>query len=295
MAEAALRPRKWCLITAGILQFACALLLLPLAMQFIGFDRWGWVPNPIGTAVVAMLAEAVLTVLGNRWAWALSLVDNVILFALGAWTANSRSSGPATSVAGAVAAGVAILCIELLWRGRSALAVERSRARSRVTAFVLIGGVALAFAIRPLSRKFVTGSWTPIEYVEKLSHPVNVVRWSDTALILSDGRQVPLRGIAQLPRESKALTAATSEGVEVTPDGAVIGLLPIHHWCGNDPVRRHIARVDIAQLLLFLGEGEPQSGPKADRGNPFFFTKWGWDASEYYAFQLKTDPRGGRR
>src|SRR5215471_8089661 len=111
MAEAALRPGKGCLIAAGIVQFACALLLLPLAMQFIGFDRWGWAPDPIGTAVVALLTQGVLTILGNRWAWAFSLVDNAILFALGAWTAWSRSSDPATSVAGAVVAAVAIVCI----------------------------------------------------------------------------------------------------------------------------------------------------------------------------------------
>jgi len=264
-------------------------------MQFIGFDRWGWAPDPIGTAVVALLTQGVLTILGNRWAWAFSLVDNAILFALGAWTAWSRSSDPATSVAGAVVAAVAIVCIELLRRGRSALALQRSRARSRVTAFVLVGAVALSFTVRPMGRMFVTGSWAPIEHVETLSNPVQVVRWSDTALILADGRQVPLRGIAQLPRESNALKAATSEGVEVTPDGAVIGLLPIHHWCGNDPVRRHIARIDIARLLLFLGEGEPQSGPKADRGIPFLFTKWGWNASEYFAFQRRTDPQSADR
>jgi hypothetical protein len=287
MAEAGLRPRKWCLTAAGLLQLVYGVLLLPFAMEAAAFDEWAPAPSIFALAVVALLAAAPLTMLRNRWAWALSILGNVAFFVVGTVTAWSRSSSPGSSTLGAAAAAISLLCLAFLSGGYRALAEPRPRPRC-ATILILVGAAGLAFAMPPMGHCFVTGSWSPIEHVETLSDPVKVLRWTDTALVLADGRQVPLRGIAELPHDSPALTAVTSEGVEVGPDGAVIGMLPIHHYCGNDPVRKHIARVDVAQLLLYLGEGEPTSGHRPQRSMPFLFNQWGWNASEYFAFQGET-------
>jgi hypothetical protein len=94
----------------------------------------------------------------------------------------------------------------------------------------------------------------------------------------------------KLPVSSTALTEATKHGVEIGTDGKVYGLMLIHHWCGNDPVRHHLARVDIASVLKFLQEGE-WTGPIDEKSASFqcerkggSFTKWGWNISEHYRF-----------
>lgn len=127
--------------------------------------------------------------------------------------------------------------------------------------------------------------------IEELRSPVAVTGWSRAGLLLADGRTVGLPGIRALPNASAGLSQAVRRGVELGPDGRVVALVRVHHWCGNDPVRVHVARVDLAYLLLFVGEAEA-AGPLAPelRGRMAEkpggrFSAWGWEVGEYLQFR----------
>ncbi len=126
--------------------------------------------------------------------------------------------------------------------------------------------------------------------VERLNDPIAVQGWTAEGLITGK-TVIPLPGIGPLPATSLALTQAIPHGVEVAPDGRVYGLVKIHHWCGNDPVRHHLARVDLASMLVFLGEAKPPGGlnPRLRSllaaGPGWHFSGAGWRMDEFYHFQ----------
>jgi hypothetical protein len=136
----------------------------------------------------------------------------------------------------------------------------------------------------------MTGRFAPVHKVESLQSPVAVRGWTAEGLSLSDGRLVSLPGIHALPSVSPALSEMTKRGVEMSRDGRVYGLALIHHWCGNDPVREHIARVDISDAMTFLHIGEtvapvPEPGQTVQEPGGRF-SEWGWNVSEYMQFQM---------
>src|SRR5258705_3451827 len=98
----------------------------------------------------------------------------------------------------------------------------------------------------------LTGRFTPIHRLESLHAPIAVKSWTPDGLSLSDGRMVQLPGIHALPSASLALSEMTKRGIEISADGRVYGLVRVHHWCGNDPVREDIARGDISHGMTFL-------------------------------------------
>jgi hypothetical protein len=156
------------------------------------------------------------------------------------------------------------------------------------TIAALVLGVVFA---GPRIRFFMlTGRVSPIEKIESLQNPVAVTKWSRDRLSLADGRTVQLPGLRSLPSDSAALSEATKRGVEVQADGRVWGLVRVHHWCGNDPVREHIARVELSDMMVFLRVGEPVTAvPEAKflaREPGGTFTKWGWRIGEFLQFQL---------
>jgi hypothetical protein len=127
----------------------------------------------------------------------------------------------------------------------------------------------------------------PIDQIESIENPIAVHGWDENGLMLADGRHVALPGIVRLPLESESLTRAVADGVEVDSDGRVVGLLKIHHWCGNDRVRNHVARIDLAHLLTFLGEVEFETKVKIlkdMRQDEFSFSEFGWNVSDYHQF-----------
>lgn len=136
----------------------------------------------------------------------------------------------------------------------------------------------------------LTGHFYPIRKVESLSQPAAVQGWKENELKFADGRTVKVPGFRLLPAESEALQEATKRGVEITPDGRAICLVKIHHWCGNDPVREHIVRVDLSEMLLFLGVGETLSKlPPDEQGleRPGGrFSEFGWDVGEFGEFEF---------
>lgn len=153
--------------------------------------------------------------------------------------------------------------------------------------------LVVILVIYSLSHLIMTGSPFPISMIEHLNQPTHVNDWSDLGLILEDGKTLQLPGYTKLPNQSAALSQAISRGVEVTPNGRVIGLVRIHHWCGNDPVRYHIVKVDLSRMLMFLNEGEYET-PETSLDPELFeiyrpesshFSDAGWNQSQYYRFQ----------
>jgi hypothetical protein len=136
----------------------------------------------------------------------------------------------------------------------------------------------------------LTGHLYPIRIVEGLSQPIAVAGWKDNELRFADGRSVMVPGFRTLPEKSDAIEEATKRGVEITSDGRVIGLVRIHHWCGNDPVREHLARIDISEMLLFLGVGEPDAQlPPEGQGLERLggtFSRFGWTVDEFLEFEF---------
>ena len=151
----------------------------------------------------------------------------------------------------------------------------------------LVAGVVTAWP--RVEYYMITGSFSPIQKIESLRNPVGVTKWDADGLILADGRKMQLVGLRSLPSESSALAEATKRGVEIDVDGRVWGLVRVHHWCGNDPVREHVARVDLAEMLTFLRVGdllvpvaEPQFLAYEPGGD---FSNWGWSVGEFMQFE----------
>ncbi|MCH8147599.1 MAG: hypothetical protein IH987_06325 [Planctomycetes bacterium] len=163
---------------------------------------------------------------------------------------------------------------------------RRPRILIRLGAFLAVVLLNLAVILPALSPVPIFRS---IKIVEQLLSPIAVQDWAEDGLLLADGRQIQLPGFTKLPAVSPALSEATKRGIEIT-NGSVYGLMRIHHWCGNDPVREHIARVDLSQLLTFLDEGEhlnesvQASWPGSGR-----ISQSGWNVSEYFRFRSWTN------
>ncbi len=129
------------------------------------------------------------------------------------------------------------------------------------------------------------------DVTEKLDKPVPVQGWSKDGLALADGRTVKLPGFKSLPEDSSLLKEATAYGVEVDRSGRVVALVRVWHWCGTDIIRRHVARVDLANALIYFDQGERTftvaSGTRMEpesKGKPFI-GKNGWVMSDYHAFK----------
>jgi hypothetical protein len=133
----------------------------------------------------------------------------------------------------------------------------------------------------------LTGHFFPVRQIETLQSPFSVTSWSEIGLRLADGRTVQLPGFRKLPTVSPALSEVTKRGVEIASDGRVYGLVRVHHWCGNDAVREHIARVDVADVLMFVREGEWVTMPSQEslayscRTQGGTFSQWGWRIEEF--------------
>jgi hypothetical protein len=63
----------------------------------------------------------------------------------------------------------------------------------------------------------------------------------------------------------------------------------IWHWCGNDPVREDIRRINLTNALTYLRVGDPIVPPDPDRlttrsSDPFNAS--GWNISDYLDFEM---------
>ena len=176
---------------------------------------------------------------------------------------------------------------------RSVMPLEQSMSIQRKLTIgalaALLTVVCVAMALPRLTLYQLTGF--PIRKVDTLRSPIAVSGWTTQGLLLADGRTVQLPGFHTLPSESVALTEASKRGVEIATDGRVYGLVQVIHGCGNDPVREHIARVDVADLLMYLREGEWTTPPSAEalelaaRERGGTLKNGGWEVSEFMMFQ----------
>ncbi len=147
---------------------------------------------------------------------------------------------------------------------------------------VVVAGVTVGVAVVV----FVTAEWPNARnksIIETLDNPRPVAARAGSLLILDDGSQISLPGIVEIRERTPLLDAACARGIELV-DGRPIGLISIHHWCGNDPVARHIARVDLADLVRFAGEGSDSAGTLSE-AHEDQLTKWGWNVSDYVGFR----------
>lgn len=115
---------------------------------------------------------------------------------------------------------------------------------------VLVGVSALQWLL--------TGSPFPQMIIERLHNPLKVRDITVHGIIVGDGRLLRVKHVKEVPTDSGLIRAAVSNGVEVNEKGELFGLLKIWHWCGNDPVRYHVARVNLSTLALACG-GKPDS------------------------------------
>lgn len=109
---------------------------------------------------------------------------------------------------------------------------------------------------------FLTGSFTPKSEIETLKNPLQVQKITKTSIILENGESVKIKYISEIPVGLKVLNDAVNKGVEIDEEGNVFGLLKIHHWCGNDPIRYHLAKIQLSSLILASGEVHPSERPK---------------------------------
>jgi len=163
---------------------------------------------------------------------------------------------------------------------------------TRVIVTLSIVMVLFACALWPqIDFYMMTHHFFPVKKIDSLNSVTPVTGWNAAGLTLEGGRMLPLPELRSLPAESTALAQVIQRGVEIGTNGRVYGLVKIHHWCGNDPVREHIAKIDISDMLLFLRECEPTS-PIADTKVGEYMTKnpggrfsaSGWNISEYLQF-----------
>jgi len=99
----------------------------------------------------------------------------------------------------------------------------------------------------------LTGSPFPLFQIERLNSPVKVTAINVDGLLTEDGRKLTIKYIPTIPTELPALRDAVRDGIEVDRDGYLVGRLKIHHWCGNDPVRYHLGKVNLSCLLILSG------------------------------------------
>jgi hypothetical protein len=172
---------------------------------------------------------------------------------------------------------------------------ETEPSRKAAPLIVLVVAVLLACAgILLLSRSERPAS---IALVDSLIEPMPVAQVSADHLILSDGERLPLPDVERLSSDSAALSAATARGVEITENGRTIGLVRIHHTDEHDHIGEHLARVDIAHLLQFLGQdgSDATSAPCASWAEPpgGTFTAAGMPVEQYRAFVRWSESRDG--
>lgn len=167
-------------------------------------------------------------------------------------------------------------------------APKPSRHRFLALAVIVLSLLVIFWVVTP--GLFPSG--TAEDIIEQLASPVQVVGWNAEGIVLEDKRTIRLPDCRRMPVESQALPHLTKQGVEITSEGRVIGLVRIWNWCGTCARGEHIVRVDIADALYFFSEGE-WDAPASRYAREMIetsarieqpFSKWGWNISSYGMF-----------
>src|SRR4030095_231713 len=102
----------------------------------------------------------------------------------------------------------------------------------------------------------------PKKIVDSLNAPLRVVAVSEKGLSTSDGRTLLPPLVSQIRVYPELTQDILANGAELASDGTLYVLVHVHHWCGNDPVRVHLARADLSSLLLFLEHERADKDPQ---------------------------------
>jgi hypothetical protein len=101
----------------------------------------------------------------------------------------------------------------------------------------------------------LTGHVTPQRILETLQTPVRIGGVTEKGFLTMDGKLLLPPGITNLVISDSVKRDIIEHGVETAADGAIYALVRVHHWCGNDPVVFHLARVNLSSLLLLVADG----------------------------------------
>src|ERR1041384_6010110 len=83
---------------------------------------------------------------------------------------------------------------------------------------------------------FLTGSPIPLWHLESLDNPIPITAISEDNLVVQDGRTITRPFITKIPHDNPFFKTAIANGVEVTKDGELFGLMWVdERTCGNDP------------------------------------------------------------
>jgi hypothetical protein len=117
-----------------------------------------------------------------------------------------------------------------------------------------VGAALLVIGAFLLDWRFfsMTGHLFPKKIVDSLNAPVRIIAVKETGLVTSEGKTLVPPLIARLLLHPDLTKDILGHGVELKADGTIYVLVRVHHWCGNDPVRFHLARVDLSSLMLAL-------------------------------------------
>ena len=93
----------------------------------------------------------------------------------------------------------------------------------------------------------MTCSPVPLFHIERLRNARRVVEFGGDAMLLANRQRITLPHINGIPTNEIFRTVVSKYGVEVDDaTGRVYGLIKVHHWCGNDPVRYDRRRIDLS-------------------------------------------------
>jgi hypothetical protein len=133
----------------------------------------------------------------------------------------------------------------------------------------------------------------PRSGADTLKAAVAVKTWDQDALVLADGRRVPIPGLKELPQtHSVVLRLATRNGIEPQPDGRVLALLPVYSKWGAEGWHPQF-RVDLSRLLLYTEEGIPDRPLSEDAHRCLAksptIDERGYEAQEFLSFRAWND------
>jgi hypothetical protein len=161
--------------------------------------------------------------------------------------------------------------------------------------------VVLALLLYVGWRVLLPGDPFPSPGQDALKSAVAVKTWDREALLLEDGRRLPLPGLKVLPpTDSIVLRMATRQGVETDARGRVYGLVPVLFESTSDD-RQPQFRVDLSRLLLYTEQGVPERPLSEDarrcRVESPTLSEKGYEAKQFVRFRVWNDlvDRGGWR
>ena len=142
-------------------------------------------------------------------------------------------------------------------------------------------------------RVFLPGDPFPSPGHDSLKSAFAVKTWDKEALILEEGRRLPLPDLKELPlTNSVVLRMATRQGVETDAQGRVYGLGPAYFESPSDD-RHPRFRVDLSRLLLYTEQGIPERGlsEEASRCRVMSPTvnENGYEAKQFVSFRVWND------